>query len=152
VGHRLERLATAVERELRRVGPQAGLIQLAARWSDLVGEQIARNAWPARLGRDGALHVATSSSAWAFELTAMSGLVLERVAGVLEDGLPRRLVFAPGTLPEPVSDPATRPDPAKVEPGPAERRLALELTASASDPDLRSRIARAAAASLARPA
>ena len=30
---------------------------------------IAANAWPARIARDGTLHVATSSSAWAFELT-----------------------------------------------------------------------------------
>jgi len=59
-----------VRRELSRFGPAAGMAELLAAWPAAVGEGIARNAWPARIGRDGTLHVAVASSAWAFELGA----------------------------------------------------------------------------------
>ena len=64
----IERIGNEVERELGRFGPAAGMAELLRAWPDAVGEEIARNAWPARIARDGTLHVATSSSAWAFEL------------------------------------------------------------------------------------
>jgi len=48
---------------LSRFGPQAGMPELLSAWPDAVGPMVAANAWPARLGRDGTLHVNTSSSA-----------------------------------------------------------------------------------------
>ena len=72
------RIGGEVRRELARFGPAEGMTEIVRAWPDAVGEQIARNAWPARLGRDGALHVATSSSAWAFELAQLQETLLAR--------------------------------------------------------------------------
>ena len=44
------------------------MAELLERWPGAVGPQIARFAWPARIARDGTVHVATSDSVWAFEL------------------------------------------------------------------------------------
>ena len=65
-----ERIGDEVQRELSRFGPAEGMTEIVRAWPSVMGEQIARNAWPARISRDGKLHVATSSSAWAFELWA----------------------------------------------------------------------------------
>ena len=46
-----------VRSELSRFGPQAGMAELVERWTGVVGESIARNAWPARIARDGTVHV-----------------------------------------------------------------------------------------------
>jgi len=89
-----------VRRELARFGPAAGLGDIVAAWPECVGGGIAANAWPARLARDGSLHVSTSSSAWAFELTQLGSSVLERLQERLGDAAPASLRFAPGPLPE----------------------------------------------------
>jgi predicted nucleic acid-binding Zn ribbon protein len=57
-----------VSRELSRFGPQAGLGEVLALWPEAVGDAIARNAWPARIARDGTVHINTADSIWAFEL------------------------------------------------------------------------------------
>ena len=75
----MDRLADDVQRELSRFGPQAEIGRLAQAWPAAVGEQIARNAWPARVARDGTLHVHTSSSAWAFELAQLERDVRNRL-------------------------------------------------------------------------
>jgi predicted nucleic acid-binding Zn ribbon protein len=64
----MEQVGRAVGRELRRFGPAAGMAPVVEAWPDAVGAGIARNAWPARLARDGTLHVHTKDSIWAFEL------------------------------------------------------------------------------------
>ena len=74
----MERLADAVRGELSRFGAQAEIGRIADAWPAAVGEQIARNAWPARIARDGTLHVNTSSSAWAFELTQLEATIREQ--------------------------------------------------------------------------
>ena len=76
----MERLADAVRGELvalRRAGRRSAA--LADAWPAAVGEQIARNAWPARIARDGTLHVNTSSSAWAFELAQLEAAIREKL-------------------------------------------------------------------------
>ena len=45
------------------IGEWVALPVMRAGGSEAVGDPIARNAWPARLGRDGTLHVATASAA-----------------------------------------------------------------------------------------
>ncbi len=90
-----------MQRELSRFGPAEGMTEIVRAWPEAVGEQIARNAWPARLSRDGKLHVATSSSAWAFELAQLEPKLLERLSEPLGDHVPGGLRFAPGKLPEP---------------------------------------------------
>jgi hypothetical protein len=91
----MEQVGDAVARELGRFGPAAGMAPLVEVWPTAVGAEIARNAWPARLGRDGTLHIHTKDSIWAFELTARS----QDIRGRLGDAAPPKLVFAPGPLP-----------------------------------------------------
>src|SRR5207244_2018561 len=79
------------------------MVEIVRAWPVAVGEQIAQNAWPARLARDGTLHIATSSSAWAFELTQLESKLLERLRGEIGDKAPAAARFAPGKLPEPPS-------------------------------------------------
>ena len=123
----LDRLADDVRRELSRFGPQAEIGRLAEAWPAAVGEQIARNAWPARVARDGTLHVHTSSSAWAFELAQLE----REVRGRLGDLAPKRLRFAPGPLPEP--DAAERGEARRTPFTP--RRGARETAAALAAPD-----------------
>ena len=66
--------------------------ELLERWPAAVGEAIARNAWPARIAKDGTVHVNTADSVWAFELGQQAREIAERL------GVPR-LRFAPGTAP-----------------------------------------------------
>ena len=49
----MEPLGDDVQRELRRLGPNAAIGETVAAWPDAVGDVIARNAWPARYQRDG---------------------------------------------------------------------------------------------------
>ena len=139
-----------VRRELSRYGPAAGMAGIVRVWTELVGEEVARNAWPARIARDGTLHVHTSSSAWAFELGQLAPTILERVRETLPETSTPALRFAVGHLPEPEPTSAERAGPEAPKPGPRERAAAAELTASLTDPELRELVARAAAASLAK--
>jgi hypothetical protein len=142
----LDRLADSVRGELSRFGPQAEIGALAQAWPAAVGEQIARNAWPARIARDGTLHVHTSSSTWAFELEHLSSDIRARLGKLA----PQRVRFAPGPLPEPD---VPMPDPAVCDvPAPSADELdtAAELAAEIADEKLRKLVARAAAASLAK--
>jgi hypothetical protein len=114
-------------------------------WRETVGEAIARNAWPARIGRDGTLHVHTSDSVWAFELGHRAPEIAERL------GVPA-VRFAAGPLPEPAADASPAAGPAPVHPGPAERAEAARIVAGVSDRELREVVSRAVAAGLARAA
>ena len=149
----LERLGERTRRELARFESAPGLAELVEAWPRAVGPEIARNAWPARVGRDGTLHVATSSSTWAFELTQLEADMLGRLRANLQEGVPKKLRFAPGTLPEPQSPdlPRTRPQEPLVTSAKA-RSQADALVAGIEDEELREAVARAAAASLDRAA
>jgi hypothetical protein len=141
-----------VQRELKRFGPAGAIAEIVKTWPDAVGEAIARNAWPARVARDGTLHVATSSSAWAFELGLLEGELRGRLAAALGADAPARLRFAPGRLPEP---PPETPPPrsASAEAPPPELQAEGERLAEViEDENLRKVVAKAAAQSLARAA
>jgi hypothetical protein len=146
----MERIARGVQRELGRFGPAAGLAELVTAWPDAVGPDVARNAWPARIGRDGTLHVATSSSAWAFELGQLSSSVLERLRERLGESTPAALRFAVGKLPESVQPASAEPNRAVREPTSEERKRADEIAASIADEDLRKVVANAVASGLAK--
>jgi Dna[CI] antecedent, DciA len=90
-------IGDAVARELGRFGPATGMAPIVEAWPVAVGPEIARNAWPARLARDGSLRVHTSDSVWAFELGAKAGEIRARLGELA----PARLVFVAGPLPEP---------------------------------------------------
>jgi hypothetical protein len=135
----MDRLGDDIRKELERFGPQAGMAELVERWPAAVGEQIARFAWPARIARDGTVHVHTADSVWAFELGHRAAEIAGRV-GV------DRLRFAPGPLPEPL--PERRQTP--VEPTPDEDARARDLAARIDDENLRETVQKAVRLSLAR--
>lgn len=138
-----------VKREFKRFGPQAGLGEAVRAWPKAVGPAIAANAWPARITRDGTLHVATSSSAWAFELTQLEATVRAKLAEQLEGDPPPALRFAPGPLPEPGKETVKSSQRTVPGPSPSDRVEGARIAAAIEDSGLREAVARAAAASLA---
>jgi hypothetical protein len=146
-----DRIGDEVRRELKRFGPAEGMTEIVRAWPAAVGEQIARNAWPARLSRDGTLHVAASSSTWAFELAQLEPKLLDHLQNALGEAAPTALRFAPGKLPEPSGeDFDSRSKPVR-EPTNEERELAAAVASGIEDESLRKIVAKAALASLARP-
>ena len=112
------------------------------RWPSAVGDAVARNAWPARVSRDGTLQVSTSDSIWAFELGHRAAEIAVRL------GVPK-VRFAPGPLPD--RAPAAAAPPA-VTPTPEQERTAAELVAGIEDENLRKSVEKALKYSLARSA
>ena len=145
-----ERIGDEVQSELSRFGPAEGMTEIVRAWPAVMGDQIARNAWPARLSRDGKLHVATSSSAWAFELAQLEPKLLERLSGALGDEALVGLRFAPGKLPEPPSGGGPTSPRSVGKPTQSDLDTAAELAAEIDDESLRKIVAKAAAASLSR--
>jgi predicted nucleic acid-binding Zn ribbon protein len=147
----MKRIGDDVRRELGRFPAAAGMAAIVAAWPRVVGDAVARNAWPAKLARDGTLHVSTGSSAWAFELTQLRGEVLPRLQkAVAGEAAVTALRFAPGRLPAvamkaplEASTPAPPADPQAL--AEAER-----MAAGVGDETLRNLLQRAAAASLAK--
>lgn len=108
------------------------MAELVDRWPDAVGPAIARFAWPARIARDGTVHVSTADAVWAFELGQRAAEIGGRLGGV-------HLRFAPGPLPDP---PAEAPRDT-VSPTSDDARLARELTASMTHAALRESVEKA---------
>jgi hypothetical protein len=115
------------------------MAELVDRWPDAVGNGIARNAWPARIARDGTLHVNTADSVWSFELGQRDA----EIAGKL--GVPR-VRFAPGPLPEPDPEPAE----SRVEVSPQDAERARAIASTIEDQNLRESVQKAVSLSLAR--
>src|SRR5438128_6354561 len=116
------------------------MAELLARWPSAVGHQIARNAWPARISRDGTVHVNTADSIWAFELGHRAGEIAERL-GV------QKLRFSPGPLPSPEPEETVRK---ALVPGPAEAAQAARIAAAIEDANLRESVEKAVRLSLVR--
>ena len=137
--------------ELRAVLGRAGIeapaeTALAEVWPKAVGEEIARNAWPARFQRDGTLLVHVRDSVWGFELSQRAAEISPRLPGSPP------LKFVPGPLPDESAETGSVP----VESRPAatleQAREAAGWAAAIEDDELREAVARAARASLARAA
>jgi hypothetical protein len=118
-------------------------------WPKAVGETVAANAWPARLARDGTLHVNAGSSTWAFELQQLEAEIAERLRDLLGKAAPERLRFAPGPLPEPVVEAPTASQKAPPEPTLEQARTAHDLAAPIASEELRKSVEKAARMSLA---
>ncbi len=142
-------LRDIVDTELGRLG-RGPLHDVVAHWPETVGDDVARNAWPARLSRDGTLHVSTSSSVWAQELTHCEKLVLERLAGERWAADIRRIRFAVGELPEPGAESETQTKQVAPELLLEHRRIGDQLASEINDPALRERVSKAIATSVAR--
>jgi hypothetical protein len=144
----MEHLGKSVGGELSRFGPAAGMAPVVELWPAAVGPEIARNAWPARLARDGTLHVHTTDSIWAFELKTRAEEIRER----LGEHAPPRLAFAPGPIPEPPETQPAEGAQRPPEPSPEHVAEADSLARVIRDEELRKVVARAAALSLSRQA
>jgi hypothetical protein len=115
------------------------------RWPEAVGPTIARNAWPARVARDGTLHVNTADSVWAFELGHRAG----EIAARLEVAAVR---FAPGPLPRPESAEADEAETPLPEPTRDQASQAASIAAPIEDEKLRETVQKAVLSSLLRQA
>lgn len=134
-----------IRETLSRFGPQSGMPEVLSVWPEAVGAMVAANAWPARIARDGTLHVNTSSSAWAFELGQLAPEIAGRLAERLGESAPTALRFAVGHLPEAAPDTTAAPRTDVPEPSPEALRRAADLVARIEDEELRKRVQRAAA-------
>jgi hypothetical protein len=133
-----------VKRELRRFGPNAQMGDVVAAWPAAVGEEIARNAWPARFQRDRTLIVHTRDAIWGFELGHRAAEISARLPGKPP------LKFVPGLLSEAGAE-AHEATPRGSSPATLEQvEQASRWAAAIDDEELRALVARAAAASLAR--
>lgn len=141
----MDRVGSAVRAELGRFGPAEGMAPIVEAWPAAVGPDIARNAWPARLARDGTLHVHTTDSIWAFELKGRA----EDIRGRLGKHAPPRLAFAPGPLPEASVPEAQGAIQRGAEPGPEHVAKADSLTRGIRDEELRKVVAKTVALALA---
>ena len=148
----MDRIGDEVERELARSGSRDAipLATVTRAWPAVVGDAIARNAWPLRIARDGTLHVATASAAWANELAFHADEIVGRLRARLGPDAPLRLRCAVGPIPE-SGVPSEGQEP--LAPGPPEvpEQIATEADSAAAaiaDPELRELVARAARASL----
>jgi hypothetical protein len=144
-----EPIGDDIRQELRRFGPESELADVVTVWPEAVGPAIAANAWPARMARDRTLHVATSSSAWAFELTQLSDSVLARLEEHLPEQCPVALRFAVGPLPEAGRTPETGSSESVPKPDQGAIAAGERIAEGIGDEALRKAVARAAAASLA---
>jgi len=140
----MEPLGDELRSELARFGPQGGIGDTVAAWTEGVGAEIARHAWPARFTRDGTLLVNTRDAVWGFELTQRAAEISERLP------TKPKLKFAPGPLPE--ASPEGHESALEDRPHATleQAREAAEWASAIEDEELRELVARAARASLAR--
>jgi hypothetical protein len=144
----MERIGSEVKQQLSRFGAQGSMPEVVAAWPAAVGPMVAANAWPARIARDGTLHVNTSSSAWAFELGQLAPEIQAKLAEKLGEKAPKSFRFAVGHLPE--ADPPRLGEtrPAAFEPTEEALQTAAALAAAIEDEELRERVQKAAALGL----
>jgi len=115
------------------------MAELVERWPEAVGATIARNAWPARIARDGTVHVNTADSVWAFELGHRAGEIAAKLGA-------SAVRFAPGPLPEAAEE---RPDRV-VETTPEDHERARAIASAITDEKLRESVQKAVSFGLAR--
>jgi hypothetical protein len=145
----MDPIGPEVRRELGRFGSAGRMSDLVAAWPGAVGEMVAANAWPARLARDGTLHVNAGSSTWAFELQQLEDEIAGRLREALGEGAPSRLRFAPGPLPEPSVEAVETAAKVPPEPTAEQAEAARELAAPIGPEELRKSVEKAARRGLA---
>ena len=151
----MERIGREVERELGRGGSRDAipLAALTAAWPEVVGDAVARNAWPLRIARDGTLHVATSSATWAQRARGFCRTRSSSGSGArLGADAPTKVRCAVGPVPAAgrAHEDVPEPLPAAADMPPEVRSEAAAVASAISDPELRELVARAARASLLR--
>jgi predicted nucleic acid-binding Zn ribbon protein len=117
-------------------------------WPEVVGRDIARNAWPTGVA-EGTLRVAVSNHAWAQTLHLMRGSLLEALNVRIGGDVLREIQVRVGTRsqPSPAARESQNPAPGNAAP-PAltreDRERIRELTDGIADAELRARVRRAA--------
>src|SRR4051794_10442980 len=144
----MERLTREVKHELSRFGAQGAMPEIVEAWPEAVGPMVAANAWPARIARDGTLHVNTSSSAWAFELGQLAAEIAAKLAGKLGETAPKAFRFAVGHLPEPDTTALQEARTEVPEPSPEALEMAAAMAAEIEDEELRKQVEKAVALGL----
>lgn len=137
----MEPVGEQIRAELSRVGADSGAGDAVSAWPSAVGDEIARNAWPAKTQPDGTLVVHVRDAIWGFELTQRAAEISQRLPGR------PRLRFTPGPLPDTTS---AEPSAPPVVASPEQAREAAEIAAGIEDPNLRESVAKAIKAGLAR--
>jgi hypothetical protein len=137
----VEPLGDQIRAELSRVGADSGAGNAVSAWPAAVGDEIARNAWPARTQPDGTLVVHVRDAIWGFELTQRAAEISARLPGR------PRLRFTPGPLPETTAE---SPPPPPLEASAEQAREAADIAAGIEDPNLRESVAKAIKVGLAR--
>jgi len=130
-----------IRTELSRVGVDSGAGGAVEAWPAAVGDEIARNAWPARTQPDGTLVVHVRDAIWGFELTQRAAEIATRLPGR------PRLQFVPGPLPDPAPE---APPPPPLEATLEQACEAASLVAGIVDPNLRESVAKVIKAAFAR--
>jgi len=144
----MERITGEVKQELSRFGAQGAMPEIVSAWPEAVGAMVAANAWPARIARDGTLHVNTSSSSWAFELGQLAGEIAGKLADELGEKAPKELRFAVGHLPEPAPPGVEEARTEAPEPSAEALEAAGRMAAGIEDEDLRKKVEKAVALGL----
>jgi hypothetical protein len=147
----MERITGEVKQELSRFGAHGAMPEIVEAWPEAVGPMLAANAWPARISRDGTLHVNTSSSTWAFELGQLAGEIAAKLEARLGDKAPKAVRFAVGHLPEPAAEASGEVRTAAPEPSPEALQRAATLAAEIEDEELRKKVEKAVALGLSKP-
>jgi hypothetical protein len=137
----VEPVGEQIRAELSRVGADSGAGDAVTAWPAAVGDEIARNAWPARTQADGTLIVHVRDAIWGFELTQRASEISARLPGR------PRLRFTPGPLPDTTQEESSAP---RVEVSAEHALEAAEMAAGITDPDLRESVAKAIKVALAR--
>ena len=137
----MEPLGDEIRSELHRVGADSGAGDVVTAWPSAVGEEIARNAWPARTQPDGTLVVHVRDSVWGFELTQRAEEISSRLPGH------PRLRFIPGPLPDAALEQLPR---RTIEVSPEDEREAAAMAAGIEDQNLRESVTKAIETALAR--
>ncbi len=146
----MERIGGEVSRQLDRFDGGGAMPRVVAAWVACVGDEVAANAWPARLARDGTLLVHARSSVWAFELQHLAPMIMAKLEERLGGRSPAALRFVQGHVPEPAAVEASGHNHATLRATAESRAEAARLTADLADPELRERVARAVSLGLAK--
>lgn len=137
----MDSIGGEIRSELSRFGADSGAADSAATWPAAVGDEIARNAWPARTRPDGTLVVHVRDAIWGFELTQRAEEIRTRLRGR------PKLKFEVGPLPDQAAEATSEP---RLEATPEQARAASEMAAGIADRDLRESVAKVIKAALAR--
>lgn len=137
----MDPLGEQIRAEMHRMGVESGAGDAGGAWLAAVGDEIARNAWPARTQADGTLVVHVRDAIWGFELTQRAAEISGRLPGR------PRLRFVPGELPDLALEPVP---PTPAEATSEQAREAASLAAAIEDPNLRESVAKVIKAALVR--